>query len=369
MSSSREGLPTPEEALKLLEPYRGRKGRFRAELGEEGIRALWVVAAGSPTTGAEFLGYKSYAPVSADFAKLDLPTRKRDWSDPQAGWQRFDNELSIDDKRQAYLLATGSIERAPLVEWVVPDGTEYAVLIVLGDTHYGEASMDYRRWLDLCDWIGEHPHVRWVHHGDVYDQALAQSPGRSMQRQAIDFQDARDLAREDMRPIAAQCEGIIEGNHDLRIARATQANYAPARELARELGVRYLGEESFVRYRVTTESGDREQNYLGYHIHGTGGGDAWGGFCNRMEKIVNRNRCDFAAHGHFHKLISLPINHREVAMEDGQIGTVEVSAIGTGSFLKLEGGGYGAAKGYAPPSLGAGTFHLYLDRHAVHARV
>ncbi len=365
---SNAGLPTREEALALLEPYRGQQGRYRDELGNLGKRALWVLADGSPTTGAEFLGYKSYSPISEDFASVDLPTHKRNWNEPTAGWQRFDNEPTLEGKRAAYLAATGTIERAPLVEWEVPDGTEYARLILTGDTHYGAKAMDYRRWLDLRDWIAEHPEVRWIHHGDGFDEATVQSPGRAMGQQACDFETARDLFTDDIRPIAHQCEGLFSGNHDLRIARATQANYCPMREVARELGIRYLGEECFVRYHVTTESGEFAQDYLGYHLHGTGGGSAWGAFCNRIERITRQNRCDMASHGHFHKLLAIPINSREVHMEDGRIETVEVPAVGTGSFLKLEGGSYGAPKGYAPPSLGAGTFHLYLDRHSVHAR-
>ncbi len=361
-------LPSPDEARELLKPFRGQQGRFREELGNLGIRALWVLVEGSPQSGAEFCGYASSSSVSEDFSRLGLPSRKRNWADPTDTWQRFDNELTLDEKRQEYLLATNSIERAPLVEWTVPDGTEYATLIATGDTHYGAKAMDYRRWLDLRDWIAENPHVRWLHHGDGCDQATVQSPGRSLGQQACDFETARDLMQDDIAPIAGQCAGLITGNHDLRIARATQAKYCPMREMARALNIRYLGEECFVRYRIRTESGDFEQEYLGYHLHGTGGGSTWGGFCNRIERIIRQNRCDFGAHGHFHKLLALPINSREVQMEDGRIGTIEVPAIGTGSFLKLEGGSYGAAKGYAPPSLGAGAFHLYLERHSVHAR-
>ena len=155
-----QAMPTPEEALALLSPYRGQQGRFRDELGNSGVRALWVLSEGSPTTGAEFLGYKSYSPVSKDFERVGLPSRKRNWSDPTAGWQKFDNEPELDDLRARYLNQTGGTERALEVTWMVPGGTEYARLVCVSDLHYGERSMDYQRWLDLRDWIAENPDVR-----------------------------------------------------------------------------------------------------------------------------------------------------------------------------------------------------------------
>ncbi len=365
MSSSREGLPTPEAALKLLEPYRGRKGRFRAELGEEGIRALWVVAEGSPTGGAEFLGYKSYAPVSKDFAALDLPTRKRDWSDPQAGWQRFDNEPNTDDLRAQYLNATGGTEQALEVYWRVPKGSEYARLVCVADLHYGEAAMDYRRWLDLRDWIGEHPDVRWAFHGDLFDLATVNSPGTSMCRQALDFRQARKLAREDIAPIAEQCLFLLTGNHDQRVARGLQIAFDPVEELAEDLGIPHLGYEGFVRYRVS--DGKHEQNYTGYHHHGVGSGQAWGSFFNSLQRLADRNSADCVVMGHRHQRAALTITKRQIAV-DNRIEVVDVPLVGAGSFLKHEGGTYAADKGLAPSVLGSATLHMYLDRHSIHAR-
>lgn len=358
-------LPSPEEALALLEPFRGQQGRFREELGKLGIRALWVLSDGSPTTGAEFLGYKSFSPVSKDFAELGLPTRKRNWADPTDGWQRFDNEPSTDDIRAQYLNATGGTERALEVYWRVPKDTEYARLVCVADLHYGEASMDYQRWLDLRDWIAEHDDVRWAFHGDLFDLATVNSPGRSMTRQALNFRDARKLAREDMAPIADRCLFMLTGNHDQRVARGLQIEFDPVEDIAEDLEVPYLGYEGFVRYRV--DDGEREHEYNGYHHHGAGAGQTWGSFFNTLERLANRNDSDFVVMGHRHQRAAVTTTKRKIAV-DNRIEVADVPLVGAGSFLKHEGGTYAAEKGYAPSVLGSATVHLYLDRHSVHAR-
>jgi UDP-2,3-diacylglucosamine pyrophosphatase LpxH len=362
---SNADLPTREEALALLEPYRGQQGRYRDELGNLGKRALWVLADGSPTTGAEFLGYKSYSPISEDFQSVGLTTRKRNHADPTAGWRRFDNEPEIDDIRAAYLNATGGTEHALEYFWTVPAGTEYARLICVSDLHYGEASMDYRRWLDLRDWIGEHPDARWAFHGDLFDLATVNSPGTSMCRQSLNFEQARKLAREDIAPIAEQCICLLTGNHDQRIARGLQIEFDPVRDVAEDLGIPHLGYEGFVRYSVG--DGKHTQEYTGYHHHGTGSGQTWGSFFNSLERLAIRNEADFVVMGHRHQRAAVTTTKRQVAV-DNHIEVADVPLVGAGSFLKHEHGTYAADKGYSPSVLGSATVHLHVDRHSVHAR-
>ena len=356
-------LPTPEEAHQLLEPYRGELGRYREELGNLGVRALHVLANGSPTTGAEFLGYAHPAGISKAFAELDLPVRRRNWADPTDGWRKFDNDPDLAEIRAHYLNATGGTERALDVYWQVPSGTEYARLVCVADLHYGERSMDYQRWIDLRDWIGDNPEVRWAFHGDLYDLACVGSPGRAMTQQAIDFKAARKLARADFAPIADQCLFLLTGNHDQRVARGLQIEFDPVEDLAEDLGIPHLGYEGFVSYRIT--DGDNEQEYAGYHHHGTGSGQTWGSFFNTLERLANRNEADFVVMGHRHQRAAVTTTKRQIAV-GSQIQVADVPLVGAGSFLKHS--GYPAEKGYAPSVLGAATVHLYLDRHSVHAR-
>jgi len=355
---------TPQEALEALRPFAGQKGRFREVLGDHGVLMAHLAFDGSPTSAAEFFGYVSSSQMKKDFARVGLAARKRDWTDPTSGWHRFSNEATTDDLRARLLNATGGVERALPVPWTVPRDTEYARLICVSDLHYGERAQDYARWLALRDWIVANPDVRWLFHGDLFDLACVQSPGRSMTRQALSFEEARRVALADLQPIASQCIALLTGNHDLRVARGLQIEFDPVRDIAERLGVPHLGYEGFVRYEVG-DGGKRAQSYVGYHHHGFGGGQTLSAFILKLQRLADRNDAHFVVMGHSHQLASVTTTHRQVA-PGGQMEVVDRPLVGAGSFLKHE--GYPAEQGYAPSVLGAATVHLYLDRHSVHAR-
>ena len=184
-----------------------------------------------------------------------------------------------------------------------------------------------------------------------------------MTQQALDFKQSRKLAKADIAPIADQCFFLLTGNHDQRVARGLQIEFDPVEDLAEELGIPHLGYEGFVAYRIS--DGNHEQEYAGYHHHGTGTGQTWGSFFNTLERLATRNEADFVVMGHRHQRAAVTTTQRQIA-QDSRIEVADVPLVGAGSFLKHS--GYAAEKGYAPSVLGAATVHLYLDRHSVHAR-
>jgi len=360
-------LPTYEEAAEIVEAYRGKRRAVFDDLGDVGLRAVYVIADGSPTTAAEFLGYapSSNGLMGRRFQKAGLPSRRRDTGQVAPPFRRFERDKELDEVRATYLSDTSGAEKALEHRWKLAPGTEYARLITVSDLHYGHQAMDYSRWLKLRDWIGENPDVRWLFHGDLFDMATVQSPGKSMIEQGLSFDAAVRLAVDDIRPIAPQCVGLLTGNHDQRIARGLQIDYDPVREVARTLIVEHLGYEGFVKYIVT--AGKRRQAYIGYHHHGIGSGQTWGSVFNSLQRLANANKADFVVMGHRHQLAAIQQMQREVAANN-ELRMVDVPLVCAGSFLKHEGGSYSVEKGYAPAVLGAATLHLYLDRHSVHAR-
>lgn len=362
------------KALKLLEPFRGLRGEYRKALGDLGDRALHVVANGSPMQAVEFLGYArtSRSFIGERWRKLGLATHKRDWTDPEQGWQGVAGDAgdagaeaarNIADLRADYRRQTSIVERAHEVTWTVPSGTEFVRLICVSDLHYGARAMDYPRWLDMRDWIAGNPDVRWLFHGDLLDLATTQAPGRAMLEQALSFDNARDLAEDDLRPIAAQCMGMLTGNHDLRVARALQVDFDPVRDLCKRLHIPYLGYENWVRWHIT--SGAHKRRYDTYHHHGWGGGRTAGSKANKVVAMARCNHADAVVMGHTHDLFTVSVNST-VLDEEGAKRVVEVPAVNAGSYFKHA--GYPREQGYAPSSLGAATLHFYLDRHSVHAR-
>lgn len=368
-------LPTEENALKMLEKYRGQRGKYKQDLGDEGVAALWVLCNGSPLSAAEFLGYsrKSLHHISKTFAASGLEVCRREQHDYV--WSRYpQQEKTVDDIRKQYLDATAGPEMAYEYNWYLPNDLKHATLITVSDIHYGHKAVDYGRWLKLRDWIHDNPHVRWIFLGDMFDQAVTTSPGKSMMEQELSYDEAVTLALDDITVIAGQCVGLHCGNHDERIAKALKIDHNPVRDIARQLDIPYLGYESYVRYVIKTYNPKAksrryttQQEYIGYHHHGVGSGQTWGSFFNAMERLEKSNAADFIVMGHRHQKAAVQKTRRRVA-RDNRIEVTDVPLVGAGCFLKHESRSYAAEKGYAPSVLGAATIHMYVDKHSVHAR-
>lgn len=368
-------LPTEETALAMLEKYRGKRGKFKKDLGNKGVAALWVLANGSPLSAIEYLGYskQSIKHISKLFNEVGLEVRRRE---PYGyGWSRYPNqEKTVDDIRAQYLDATAGPEKAYECVWYLPNTCGHASLVTVSDIHYGHKAVDYARWLKLRDWIEDNPDVRWIFLGDMFDQAITTSPGKSMQEQELSYDEAVTLALDDITPIARQCVGLHCGNHDERIAKALKIDYNPVRDIAKQLNIPYLGYESYVRYVLKTYNPKHksrryttQQEYIGYHHHGVGSGQTWGSFFNAMERLEKSNAADFIVMGHRHQKAAVQKTRRRVA-RDNRIEVTDVPLVGAGCFLKHESRSYAAEKGYAPSVLGAATIHMYVDKHSVHAR-
>ena len=322
---------------------------------------LWLFADGSPTTAAEFLGYGSAGrtDTSKEFQRLGLACKRRD----SGASSQFEGGLTIDEWRELYLRETSKRELAHLFDWPVPRGTEYGTLVVVSDLHYGPAEMDFRRWLDLRDWIAEHPHVRWIGLGDYLDMALKTSPGT---QNLLPYKVARTMFRDDIEPIAKQCLGLCHGNHEQRIERATAVKENPVEWVARDLGLHYYGMDGFLRIKIHKPGTKQEQLYIGAVHHGWSSARTKGGQVNVASNWLTWHDVDFAAMAHMHANTS--IEEQRVGVEGQYVTQRGVPLVLGGSFLKSQAGGYVREKGLHPAALGAGTLHLYVARHAVHMR-
>ena len=350
---------------KALAQYQGQKGKLKRNLGDEGMRMLWLMCGGSPTEMAEFLGYGSIsgAPaMSRECGRLDLPTQKRNWA--TSGDETFEGGLSVNDWREHYRKETGKREKACVYDWELPKGAEWGVLVGISDLHLGPPEMDYGRWERLRDWIAENPHVRWIGLGDYLDVATVQSPTG---KQILPYSTAKELLADDLAPIASQCIGLCHGNHEARIARATKCDENPIAQIARALHVHYFGSDGFLRINITKAGSKQAQSYDGRVHHGWGGARTEGGKVNKLKEVFATTDVDLIMMGHVHALIAAEFLRAGID-DDGYVTTHGIPTTYTGSFLKWESGSYGREGGYAPAALGAATMHCYVDRHSVHVR-
>lgn len=362
----------------MLEPYRGKRGLLKKDLGMEGIRMLHVhpEVCGSPSSACEFLGYaqSSLRHFSDDFTMLQLPVNKRDWAEHAQKIQNgFLGGMSTQEKIDAYIRETSRPEMAPVFDWKLPKDTEFGMMVILSDVHWGAHETDAARFMRLVDWIGENPDVRWVGLGDWLNVSTKNSVSSP---DLLPYDAAFETLAEVVRPIAKQGTMILDGNHEGRIAKELKLHISPMREMVKELGngLHYGGMSEFLRMRLA--AGKNQQEYDGFCHHGFGGAATPGGKINYLFRQFSSLTCDFLAMGHTHSLtvqeqIRVGLT-RTIVNQNGR-DYVEVQATGyplvfAGSFQKHQRGSYARNKGLSPASLGAATLHFYTGEHDVHAR-
>ena len=362
-----------------LEPYRSKQGKLLRSGDRRRLLLddLHHLCDGSPAAACEYLGYApgSASNIARYWTEMGLETTKRNHAVTSefVTYKGFVGGEDADAKRKRYLAVTGRIEYAPVREWVVPKGTEYARLIGVSDLHYGPPEMDYRRWLDLRDWIAENPDVRWVGLGDMLNVSTKESVGSP---DYLPYDDAYEMCLDDLRPIAKQCLLLLDGNHEARISKALKIKLSPAEMMAKELDIHYGGNNEFLRLRL--KCGKHEQVYDGFCHHGFGGAQTPGGKINYLYRMYQSLTAGFLLMGHVHmltveELIRIGLRNETHTDKEGrewvEVEQTTYPMAFCGSFLKYLRGSYARDRGMMPASLGAGTLHLYAERHAAHGRV
>jgi len=366
-----------DEIVRKLEPYRGQRRKLKDALGDEGLRMLHSHPAvrGSPTFAARFLGYSErsrgritnwWRQIGLRTVKADYAAREREVADG------FRDGMTLDDWEKSYLKQTSRIEAAPVFEWRVKRGTEYGILCLVGDLHYGSDAVDIPRWLKLRDWIAQNPDVRWVGLGDFLNCATATSPGM---QDFLPYDVAVQLLIRHLRPIAAQGYVLLDGNHEERLQRALKLRISPMQGIAKELGLHYGMKSELVRLRIT--DGKRSQEYDGYLHHGYGSARTQGGRINKLVQTMQGLDVDFIAMGHVHQRIvteQVRVRLADLGYTDrkGQgwadVETDEKPLVFSGSYLRYLRGSYPREAGMPPAALGSTSLHFYLPRHACHGR-
>lgn len=228
----------------------------------------------------------------------------------------------------------------------------------VGDIHLGSPSCAEDALDEWLKYIVETPNVSLLNTGDNLNAAIVGSVS-DVYTEKYTVQEARRLLTEKFQPVAAakKLDGIIDGNHEARIYRAT--GDSPNAAVADALGVPYATASLLVVYHV----GDQE--YTCYVRHGQGGGSTMGAAVNRLEKQERIIDADIYISGHTHTQVAFP---KETFFRDGDR-TVRRKRmfVSSGSFLGYE--DYAKVAGYPPAHIGAPRVFLDGRRHDVHASV
>jgi len=156
--------------------------------------------------------------------------------------------------------------------------------------------------------------------------------------------------------------GIISGNHEATIRRYHSLDITL--DIARTLGIKYLGEEAFVH--LTFEWKGCARTFVIFATHGSGGGRKVGGKANKMTDIAAFVDADITCMGHHHDRLGVRTVRLGLDKNANFTHTEQVHVL-TGSYLKTYQVGspsYAARELYPPTAIGSPTVLIRpQDRH------
>lgn len=228
----------------------------------------------------------------------------------------------------------------------------------IGDLHVGAPNFAETALDEWLKYIVDTDNVSMLNTGDNFNAAILGSVS-DVYTEAETVREARQKLTDKFGPVAhaGKLDGIVDGNHENRIYRAT--GDSPNSAIADALGVPYASAALIVVYHV----GDEE--YAVYLRHGTGGGATMGAAVNRLEKQERVIDADVYISGHTHTQVAFP---KETFVRDGdRVVRRKRMFVCSGSFLGYE--AYAAYAGYPPAHIGAPRIFLDGRKHDVHASV
>ena len=231
-------------------------------------------------------------------------------------------------------------------------GEDYAEVIFIGDVHYGSPQFDKPRFLNMLDYCLKNNLYVFLM-GDLIELATRHSVGAGVYEQEYIGQAQYEQMIEWLKPLADKklIIGSLNGNHEVRAYVLSGINVGKL--IARELGVPYLGDACWNKFKVGSQS------YSVYSLHGRTGSRFDGTALLALERISTSFFCDLICMGHTHKMVSSTVIIQKV--ENGLVKEHKKTLLITGSYLKYD-GGYGQTIGLPISKLGSPKVKLFSKR-------
>jgi hypothetical protein len=178
-------------------------------------------------------------------------------------------------------------------------------VVLINDSHIGAISANIPLLKKVIKFAKDNEeNTRVLLGGDYIEGIIKQSTGEPHE-QIMSPRDQADYFVELIYPIRHLIEGIVEGNHDLRVEKAT--SFDPVEIIAKDLGIKekYLGVSGIVGFSF---------NKMFYTVemhHGVGGGSTLAAVENAMKKLWKSNS-DVMYCGHWHKEFSKPVKRYSI---------------------------------------------------------
>ncbi len=234
----------------------------------------------------------------------------------------------------------------------VDKSKDYAEVAFIGDVHLGSPQYDKKRFeavINSC--LKQNIYVMLM--GDLIEVGTKTSVGAGVYEQDFNGQSQYEQMVGYLKPLADKklILGLHSGNHEQRIYQSTGVDIG--KMMARELGVKYLGDACWSYFRVGKIS------YTIYSLHGRTGSRFDGTALLALERISTSFFCDLIAMGHCHKMISSTVLIQKIV--NNLVVEHKKTLLITGSYLKYD-GGYASAVGLPISKLGSPLVKFYSEK-------
>lgn len=231
-------------------------------------------------------------------------------------------------------------------------GQDYAEVVFLGDCHLGSPQFDRQRFLNMVEYCVKN-NIYVFLMGDLIEMSTRDSVGAGVYEQEFIGQSQYEQMVTILQPLAKKklILGLLDGNHEERVYKMTGVDVS--KMMARELGVKYLGDACWNKFTVG------KQSYSIYSLHGRTGSRFDGTALLALERISTSFFCDLVVMGHAHKLISSTVIIQRI--EHGLVREHKKTLLITGSYLKYD-GGYAQTVGLPMSKLGSPKVKFFVSR-------
>lgn len=234
-----------------------------------------------------------------------------------------------------------------------------ASLVPIADLHVGTPTFFEKGFEELLRRIRDEE-LLWWSNGDLMEVGQKTSPGSSVYEQILTPQEQRKYLQDRLKPVSHLCLGLVKGNHEERIYKAT--GYDPAMLLAEALGVPYFGWEFFCSLMLGADS--HRTSFTVYSCHTYSANKTAGLAFNWLEREVTRwvDNVDVVVKSHDHGKGAIPV---EYVHFEGGIPAVKPRVrylVLAGHFMHRP-GSYLAGRGAGPKPPGSMLISLRLVKH------
>lgn len=236
-----------------------------------------------------------------------------------------------------------------------------AEVIPVADLHTGVSTFWEAGFCELVRYLRD-TGAFWWGNGDLMEIAQKTSPGDSVYTQTMTPSEQRKYLIEKFKPIAGRCLGLVKGNHEERIEKAT--GYDPMMLLAEALGVPYLGWEFFGV--VSVNVGSTHSNAFSiYSSHTYSGNKTQGLAFNWAEREIEKwiDNVDVIVKSHDHGKGIVPVEYVSIDAKQPAVNLRTRYLVLSGHFMERP-GSYIAGRAGRPKPPGAVALRFSIGGHS-----